>query len=196
MPLTEPPALPAAALAVIASRLGLDRSELDQDVLGVEYAFAAARIASAWTCIGDPAALTYPDSTFFDGAAALIVAARLFGPLTTGAGGIIVKTQNADGDAVTYAPPLTANPEKWLTEAEGFVQQVSCVKASLAASASAFNFFRAGNDQRLHRPCGAGWGIGVGILGLLDYGVYPLLYGDGEAYYRGSCYGNGYYYGG
>lgn len=171
-------------LTLMASRLALDISDLDPAILALEYAFAAAHLAAVWPCIGDPTQLTYTDSLFFEGAAGLIVAARLFGPLTTGTAGIITKLTSADGDSVTYLPPPSASPEAWLKEAQVMLQSVSCVKASLAASSASFNFFRAGNDQRSRLPCGAGL-YGAGLIGLLDYGVYPLQYGYGSVYYGG-----------
>lgn len=185
-----PQSLPPNVLALIASRLGIAAAELDQGVLLLEYTFAAARLVSAWPCIGDPATLTYPDNLFFGGAVALVVAARLFGPLTTGELGKILKLTAADGDSVTYSAPPNVSPEGWLKEAQEFLYQVSCVKNSLDASSSSFNFFRAGNDHRSHRSCIVSSALyGAGLIGLLNYGLYPLLYGGGEAYYRGIYYG-------
>jgi len=180
MPTTQisPAALPASVLLLAASRLGVSQDMFAPGVLSMEYQFAAAQISVHWPCIGDPAALLFPDKTFFEQAAGLVVCARLFGPLTSGAGGVLLAQKSADGDSETYAPPPASSPAAWLAETQEAVQLVSCVRAALAVSASGFNFMYAGNSRFRRLDAGSVLSTAGGLFlgGLLDYSEYPLAF--------------------
>ncbi len=196
----KPASLPASVLLLAASRLGIAQDVFAPGVLSMEYLFAAAQILVHWPCIGDPSALGFPDKTFFEQAAGLVVCARLFGPLASGAGGVLLAQKSADGDSETYAAPPSSSPAVWLAEAQEAVQLLSCVRASLAASASSFNFIHAGNSR--FRRLGASnllgasnvFGAPGGFLGgLLDYSEYPLAFPilglDAEVTYIDPAFG-------
>ncbi len=171
-----PKSPPANVLVLVERRLGLDLQSdpMDSWKVDCEYGFVAAQLMQQWPCIGDPDKLEFPDRGYFEQAAGLIVAARLFGPLTSGVGGILVKQQSADGDSETYAPPPAASPEKWLAEAQEAIRLLSCVQRAAIASAANFNLVYMGNRRGVRgvAPCSP---VGeYGLTRLLDYDRYPV----------------------
>ena len=169
-----PKGLRANVLELVKRRLGLGEMDLlDECKVEFEYGFVAAQLMQQWPCMGDPDKLEFPDLSYFEQAAGLIVAARLFGPLTTGVGGILVKQQSADGDSETYAPPPAASPQVWLAEAQDAIRLLSCVQRASIAAAAGFKLFQMGSRRgvRGSAPCSPSGEYG--LTRLLDYDRYP-----------------------
>lgn len=143
--------------AFVRRRLQVTAMDLPDTDLESEFAALSRRLLARYPCLGYPpgqpgtvgnyGGLTGDDQAWFDEAVALLVCARLLGPMTTG---------GANGDLVqekteTTLRQFAAGPgerQRYLDEAAQAIGKASCVKAYYLARAGAFSPFAVSGPTR------------------------------------------------
>lgn len=137
------------AKAFLLERLQTTDDVVDDMTFEREFASAARRVLGKWPVIGNGVEttatkgvynlLTGDDQEYFDEAIALMVCARLVGPISTG-GGASDLVSYKEGDQQYQFGTAGSERQRWIEEAADLISMISDV-ASLASARSTFSPF-------------------------------------------------------
>jgi len=155
MPISETSPMNAACRTA-RDRMNKTAKTLPDSVLWPMMDILIVILQQRWPCLGDPFTLSGVDRMLFENALGLTAAARLNpGQVKGTATGSLtgVKINNKQFDYAAPAQPKTLE-QGWADEAWESLRLVSCIAATLATNATAFNVFTAAGPRSQQEAAG------------------------------------------
>jgi hypothetical protein len=165
---------------IVYTRLQADGTTLPTNVLRPELVFAAAAVYASYPGLPDYATLTAADKSAFSEGVALLASARLYGSVTTGAGGSAVLSTKTESTQTTFAPRPASEVQSWVRQAAAAFGRMTYFRAEAIKSAATFTLTKLGGPSRNRIQTGR-----VTLLDVLTGYAYPY-YGDGVPYIAGN----------
>jgi hypothetical protein len=162
----------ATASKIAMSRLGYFASAIAPDDLSANLDESSSAIRAKWPCVGEYDSILPADQAWFDTATGVMAAMTLIAAAITSQNDGMTSFKTDQQQSVFVSAPSLDEQVKWQNELAEAISFISCIRASLTASAASYSMFTlTGRTRQRESNCR------LDISGILPVG-WGLLFGS------------------